>query len=468
MSGNKVNAPPVSKGDLVEVEIVDLSHDGEGIGHTVGFTLFVPETVPGDLAEARIISVQKTYARALPVSIIRSSSYRTEPRCNHFHQCGGCQLQHLKYPHQLRLKQKRVSDAIRRLGGLEAPVRPIVGMANPWSYRNKAQVPIAREGDRVVAGFYEKRSHRVVNIESCPIQHAGGNRVIDETRAALQALQIPVYDETNHRGLIRHILSRISFSTGEVLVTIITNGEKLPHTALLVERLCSRIENLVGIVQNINTRRGNVVLGNRNLTLWGRPYLVEKLGDLSFHVSPHSFFQVNPLQTGVLYDRVLAFAGLTGSETVFDLYCGAGAIALYLARKADRVVGVESVVQAVEDARANTSLNRIGNAEFYHGRAEEIVPDLLQKGVRADVIVVDPPRKGCDTELLKTISEAAPERIVYVSCNPATLARDLKILSADSYVTVEVQPVDMFPHTSHVECVVLMSRVEKQKGLKSP
>lgn len=462
MPVKKSNALPVSKGDVVEVEIVDLSHDGEGVGFAEGFTLFVPETAPGDLAAVKVITVQKSYARALPVSIIRLSPYRTTPACKHFHECGGCQLQHIQYNHQLRLKQKRVIDALQRLGGLEVQVQPIIGMPYPWNYRNKAQVPLAFEHDRVVAGFYEKRSHRVVNIEECPIQHPGSNQVINETRATLQELQIPIYDEKNHKGIVRHILSRVSFSTGELLLTIITNGEKILHIAQLVERIGSSIENLVGIVQNVNIRPGNTILGTNNIRLWGRPYLVEKLGGLTFQISSQSFFQVNPAQAEVLYDRVLAFAGLTGREMIFDLYCGTGAIALYLAGKAGRVIGVDNVLKAVEDARVNASINRINNSEFYSGRAEEVVPDLLKKGYHPDVIVVDPPRKGCEVKLLETMVTAAPERIIYVSCNPATLARDLRFLVEKGYTLMKIQPVDMFPHTSHVECVVLMTRVESK------
>jgi len=461
MSGKKAGAPPLRRGETVEVEITDLSHDGEGVGRVGGFTLFVPQTAPGDLVEARVISVQKTYARGLPLAVKRYSRLRVEPACRHFARCGGCRLQHLQYEAQLRLKQERVREVLRRLGQVEAPVLPVIGMADPWGYRNKAQVPVAAENGRLVAGFFEPRSHRVVDMDSCPIQHPAGNRVVQAAREALEELHIAPYDEKTHRGAVRHILSRASFSTGEVLLTLVTAQEKLPHAARLVEKLRTSLPGLVGIVQNINTGRGNTILGDREVTLWGRPYLVEALGGLTFHVSSRSFFQVNPKQTEVLYDKVLAYTGLTGTETVFDLYCGTGTIALYLARKTKTVIGVESAREAVRDARSNAKLNRINNALFFEGRAEEVVPRLLEEGYRADIIVVDPPRKGCEPSLLQTIIAAAPRRLVYVSCNPATLARDLQILEKSGYRTVEVQPVDMFPHTSHVECVTLMSKVEK-------
>ena len=453
-------SPPVRRGEIVITEITDLTHDGEGVGNAGGFTLFVPETAPGDRVEARVISVQKTYARALPLSILNYSKYRTEPRCRHFNRCGGCQLQHLQYGAQLHWKQKRVADTLRRLGQIEAPVRPVIGMAEPWAYRNKAQVPVAAENGRVVAGFYEKHSHQVVDMEACPIQHRSGSAAVEAARLALQDLGIEAYNEGTRRGVVRHILTRVSFATGELLLTLVTSRERLSRVSELTERLRTAIPALTGIVHNINPRPDNTVLGERELVLWGRPYLMEKLGGLTFHVSSRSFFQVNPAQTEALYEKALVYAGLTGRETVFDLYCGAGTIALYLARKAGQVIGVESVHEAVEDARVNALLNGIQNAHFYAGRAEEVVFRLIEEGCRADVMVVDPPRKGCATGLLHTMAAAAPRRIVYVSCNPATLARDLKILSTKGYDVIELQPVDMFPHTSHVECVTLMSRVK--------
>lgn len=453
--------PPVAVNDKLRLAITGLSHDGEGVGAVDGFTVFVPVTAPGDLAEVQVVSVRKNYARALPLSIVEHAQYRTAASCELYPQCGGCRLQHIEYNEQLRWKQSVVREALRRIGGQDVPVLPVLGMEEPWRYRNKAQVPVAKEDGRVAAGFFEKGSHRVVDLDECDIQHPACNKAVDAARSALQQLQIPVYDETSGLGAVRHILVRVSFASGKVLLTLVTAGRELPQAGRLVEMLLKRIENLAGIVQNVNPNPGNVILGRDNITLWGQPWLVEELGDLCFRISPHSFFQVNTLQAEVLYAKVLEYAGLTGKETVFDLYCGTGSIALYLSRKAARVVGVEELGAAVEDARFNADANGIDNAEFFAGRAEDLVPELLGKGYRADVVVLDPPRKGCAPSLLETVVRAKPERIVYVSCNPATLARDLKLLAEKGCRTAEVQPVDMFPHTSHVETVVLITRVDK-------
>ncbi|EEG78841.1 23S rRNA (uracil(1939)-C(5))-methyltransferase RlmD [Dethiobacter alkaliphilus] len=450
--------PPVKKGQQVELEIHSLNHDGEGVGRYQGFTIFVPDAVPGDTVNAKVISVQKSYARALLQSVITSSPTRIAPSCEHAAQCGGCQLQHLQYEEQLKLKQNIVSDTLKRIGGIDIPVLATMGMQDPWRYRNKAQVPVGLENGTVRAGFYEKRSHNIIDLKCCHIQHPANDNVVHTVRNILQQLSVPVYREREHKGLVRHILARTSFTTEEVLVAIVTNGRQLPKKQEVVQQLKDSIPNLCGIVQNINTRKGNTILGNEELTLLGRPWLREKLGNLHFHVSARSFFQVNPLQTEVLYNKALEYANLSGTETVFDLYCGIGTISLFLARKAAKVVGVESVEAAVHDARENANVNNIKNAEFHTGTAETVVPRLFKQGYHADVVVVDPPRKGCDEKLLATIAAMRPQRIVYVSCNPATLARDLKYLQQNGYNPIEAQPVDMFPHTSHVETVVLLER----------
>lgn len=337
-------------------------------------------------------------------------------------------------------------------------MRSTIGMSNPWQYRNKAQVPIGFIDGAVRAGFYEKRSHNIVDINCCHIQHSANDQVVHAIRKILTELPISIYHEKTHKGVIRHVLARTSFSTGEVLVVLITNGRSLPQREELITRLRANIENLCGIVQNINTRPGNVILGREELTLWGQPYLTENLSSLTFHISSRSFFQVNPIQTEVLYNKAKEYASLTGNETVFDLYCGIGTISLFLAKSAGSVIGVESVSAAVSDARHNAELNNITNTEFHAGLAEEVVPRLFKEGYRADVVVVDPPRKGCDEALLATMVNMNPSRIIYISCNPATLARDLKYLAAHGFKPTEVQPVDMFPHTAHVETVVLIER----------
>ena len=452
---------PVHKGQIIELNIHSVNHDGEGVGRFEGFTIFVPGTAPGETVRARVISLQKSYARALLDSVVQSSPTRVVPVCEHYEACGGCQLQHIDYAEQLMLKQHAIRDALKRIGGLDIPVLPTIGMSDPWHYRNKAQVPVGLEDKTVRAGFYEKRSHKIVDLKCCHIQHPANDDVVHIVRNALQELAIPIYNEQFNTGLVRHVMARTSFTTGEVLVVIVTNGRTLPKADKLIGSLQETIKGLSGIVQNINVHRGNVILGSEDVLLWGRSYLTETLSGLKFQISPRSFFQVNPIQTEALYNRAREYAALTGKETVFDLYCGIGTISLFLACSAAKVVGVESVEPAVIDARKNAALNSLKNVEFHTGLAESVVPRLFKEGYHADVVVVDPPRKGCDEKLLATMVAMQPPRIVYVSCNPATLARDLKYLTANGYQAKEAQPVDMFPHTSHVETVVLMSRVEK-------
>ncbi len=454
----KKKKQPVSKGQQIELNIEGISHDGSGVGRLDGFTVFVPGTAPGDAVTAGVISVQKNHARALPVSVIHPAPSRVIPPCEHYDRCGGCQLQHIDYTEQLRLKETVVRDALKRIGGVNAEVLPVLGMIEPWYYRNKAQVPVGSDGSKVKAGFYEKRSHKIVDMDTCLIQHAANNRAVKTTRLALQELNIPIYDEEKHTGVIRHILTKASFSTDEIVIILVTNGRHLPEKDQLIQIMRTEIEGLTGIVQNINPDRGNVIVGKEDILLWGKPYLTEKLGKYTFRISPQSFFQVNPLQTEVLYDLIAEYAELTGEETVFDLYCGIGTIALYLSQSTKNVVGIESVKSAVEDAQKNAEINMIHNAEFHAGTVEQVMPALIEKGYQPDVVIIDPPRKGCDKTLLDSILQAAPARIIYVSCNPATLARDLKHLTAENYTIQTIQPLDMFPHTSHVETVALLKK----------
>ncbi|MEW5920749.1 MAG: 23S rRNA (uracil(1939)-C(5))-methyltransferase RlmD [Bacillota bacterium] len=455
---------PLSKGEKVILEIEGLNHDGEGVGRFHGFTVFVPWTAPGDRVEAEIISFQKNYARALPLSLPHPSPYRQEAPSPYHGRCGGCQLQHLQYSEQLRRKRQLVADALQRLGGIDVPVRPVMGMEEPWHYRNKAQYPVVQEGGKPKIGFFQRRSHNLVDVRHCLIQHPAAERVVAVVRELITELNIPVYNEKEHRGLLRHLITRTSFSSGEVLLVLVTNGRELPALDQLVAQLTNRVKDLVGIVQNINTRRGNVITGEENLLLWGRDYVVEELGALRFQISAGSFFQINSRQAKVLFNLVRDYAELKGGETVFDLYCGSGAISLFLSGKAARVIGVESYTPAVEDARKNARLNGITNVEFHAGLAEEVMTALSAQCLRADVAVMDPPRKGCEEKLLAALAEMQPSRIVYVSCNPATLARDLRYLAGagPGYHPVAVQPIDMFPHTAHVECIVLIKRVESR------
>ncbi len=448
---------PFSAGERILLEIEGLSHAGEGVSHKDGFTVFVPWTAPGDKVEAEVISLKKNYARALPRALQHPSLNRLNAACPHHGICGGCQLQHIRYDEQLRWKRQMVSDMLQRLGGLHVKVLPVIGMDEPWSYRNKAQFPVADDDGSLKIGLFEKRSHKVVDVHECLIQHPLSRQAVKAARETIEKLEIPVYKEKNHSGLLRHLLARTSFSNNEVLLVLVTNGRLFPGADYLVTQLVSRLKNLVGIVQNINMRRGNVVLGEENLLLWGRDYLVEELNGLRFRISAGSFFQINSRQAAVLFRLIRDYAGLEGGETVFDLYCGSGAISLFLCKNAAKVIGVESYIPAVEDARKNARINGITNVDFHAGRAEKLIPDLIARGYRADVVVVDPPRKGCDEELLAAIVKSLPQRIIYVSCNPATLARDLRFLATAGYIPREVQPVDMFPHTAHVECICLLT-----------
>ncbi|MFO7289384.1 23S rRNA (uracil1939-C5)-methyltransferase [Planifilum fulgidum] len=448
---------PVQTGQKVELTITGYSHSGEGVGKYEGFTLFVPFAVLGERVLAQVEAVKKNHGRARMVEVIRPSPERSAPPCGVFGKCGGCQLQHVSYAEQLRMKERQVRDSFFRIGRMEeVMIHPVIGMDHPWGYRNKAQVPFGMEGGKVVAGFYAPKSHRIVDTDACLIQHPLNDRVIRKVKQLARRLNTPIYDERNHCGILRHVMVRTGFHTGECMVVLVTNGENLPRRQQWVEELRREIPGLKSVVQNVNPRRTNVILGPENRLLWGRKVIYDRIGDVVFAISPNSFFQVNPVQTKVLYDQVAKYAALTGVETVIDAYCGIGTIALYLARRAKRVYGVDVVGAAIRDAKQNAALNGMGHVTFEEGAAEEVMPRWHREGIRPDVIVLDPPRKGCDPALLETAASMKPGRIVYVSCNPATLARDAKYLSELGYRVREVQPVDMFPQTGHVECCALL------------
>ena len=415
----------------------------------------------GESVTAHLIKVTSSYAVAKVLEFHTTSPHRREPFCPVYKRCGGCSLQHMSYAETLRFKRQVVTDSLERIGGLQdIEVGSVLGMDHPYQYRNKAQYPLGQVGKRRVAGFYARRSHEIVDASACSITHPSTEKVRAAVLNWADTHQVPIYDEKTGNGLLRHIVCRVGTRTGEVLAMVVATKNRVPHAEKLVNRLRSDVPGLVGIVLNVNDQVGNVVLGQNNYMLYGSPILLEKLEGMTFEVSPLSFFQVNTEQTEHLYRKALDAAALTGKETVFDLYCGIGTISLLAARKAKRVIGVEVVEEAVETAMENAKRNKVGNVEFHVGTAETVVPRLQAEGISADVVIVDPPRKGCDAALLQTILEMKPERVVYVSCNPATLARDIKTLGA-AYQVVSVQPVDMFPWTEHVETVVLMSRVDK-------
>ena len=445
----------LNKNDICEITIEDLGVGGEGIGKADGYTVFVKDTVIGDVARVKIIKARKNYGYGRLISLIRPSDIRQEPRCASARACGGCQIQHIRYEEQLRFKQEKVKGLLRHIGGVKDPVMlPIIGMDDPWFYRNKVQYPVGldKEG-RAVTGFYAGRTHAIIPVETCCIQDRRNEKIMAAIRRWIDAYHISVYDETAHRGLIRHILTRIGRHTDEIMVCLVANGDSLPHVEPLIEEL-KTFPGMTSICLNINREKTNVILGDQVRCLWGQRYITDRIGDVSYRISPLSFFQVNPVQTEVLYRTALEFAALKETDRVWDLYCGIGTISLFLARHAKQVRGVEIIPQAIDDARENARINGIKNASFFVGKAEEVLPaEYARTGEGADVIVVDPPRKGCDEKLLDCMVKMAPDRIVYVSCDPATLARDVKILEARGYKLEKARCVDMFPHSVHVECV---------------
>lgn len=455
------------KNDIVTIKIEDMGQDGEGIGRIDGYTLFVKDAVIGDLAEVKIIKAKKNYGYGRLMNLVEPSADRVEPLCPFARPCGGCQIQELSYEKQLEFKENKVRNHLQRIGGFtEIPMEPIVGMEKPFGYRNKAQFPIGknREG-RIITGFYAGRTHSIVENRKCYLGVDVNEQILEMVLEHAGQYKIEPYDEESGKGLLRHVLIRYGFKTDEIMVCLVVNGRKIPHQEKLAAKL-AEIPGMTSITLNVNTRKDNVILGEEILLLWGQKYITDYIGDVKFQISPLSFYQVNPVQTEKLYGLALEYAGLTGNETVWDLYCGIGTISLFLAGKAKEVYGVEIVPAAIEDARQNAAENGITNAHFYVGKAEEVLPAYYDKYEKehggekayADVIVVDPPRKGCDETLLKTMVDMGPERIVYVSCDSATLARDLKYLCDNGYELKKVRPVDQFAMTVHVETCVLLQR----------
>ncbi len=507
------------KNDELTLEITDMGSRGEGIGHTDGYALFVKDALAGDIIRARITKVKKNFAYARLMEIIQPSPDRIEPVCPVAKQCGGCQLQHCSYERQLAWKEQKIANCLRRIGGQNVMtaeearnlqnkggrqeenfilggngrqgenagqelkdirmgeqsefagdegtgdavvMERILAMQEPYHYRNKAQFPVGYDRDgHLVTGFYAERTHDVIPHMDCMIQDSCSREILELVMAFLDKYQIPAYQEKNHTGLVRHILIRTARATGQIMLCLVINGEKLPHAEELVQELLGSSLKFSSICLNINKERSNRILGEKIILLYGQEYIEDRIGDMRYRISPLSFYQVNPEQTKRLYDTVIEYAELQGNDTVWDLYCGIGTISLYLSRKADMVYGVEIIPQAIENANTNARLNHISNVEFYEGAAEDVVPQKYWEsggGLRADVVVLDPPRKGCDERLLETVVQMQPERIVYVSCDPATLARDVKYLCGEGYVLKRVRGCDMFGMSYHVETIVGLHR----------
>ena len=463
----------MNKNDIVTVEITDIGVSGEGIGHVDGYTLFIKDAVIGDVVEAKVMKAKKNYGYARLMKVVTSSEYRVEPKCAFARRCGGCQIQEMSYERQLVFKDQKIRGNLERIGGftkeqIEAVMQPVVGMEHPFGYRNKAQFPFGtdKEGNPIT-GFYAGRTHDIIANTDCALGVEQNQEILEIILQYMRENKIKSYDEKAGKGLIRHALIRYGFKTKEIMVCLVVNGKKLPKAERLIEKLI-QIEGMTSITISPNTRRDNVIMGDSYEILWGQGYITDYIGNVKYQISPLSFYQVNPVQTEKLYGLALEYADLKGDETVWDLYCGIGTISLFLAQKAKQVYGVEIVPQAIEDAKENAKINQIDNAEFFVGKAEEVLPEYYADYARehngetahADVIVVDPPRKGCDETLLETIVKMQPEKVVYVSCDSATLARDLKYLCANGYEIMVCRGVDQFPQSVHIETCVLLSKLK--------
>ena len=450
----------MKKNDVVTVEVTDIGIGGEGIGKVDGYTLFIKDAVIGDTVEVKVMKAKKNYGYARLMRIVKESAFRVSARCPEARRCGGCQIQEMDYRKQLEFKNTKVRNNLIRLGSVEEELldqimEPIAGMEEPFRYRNKAQFPIGvdKEGN-LIAGFYAGRTHQIIPVPNrdCVLGVPENKVILDQILDYMREEKISAYDEERHKGLVRHVLVRYGFTTKEIMVCLIINGDKLPCSEKLLEKL-TKIPGMTSITYNINKEKTNVIMGSKVCPLWGQTYITDYIGNVKYQISPLSFYQVNPVQTEVLYGTALEYAGLTGKETVWDVYCGIGTISLFLAQKAQKVYGVEIVPQAIEDAKHNAEINEITNAEFFVGKAEEVLPEYYAdyakehpgEHARADVIVVDPPRKGCERSVLDTMVQMEPERIVYVSCDSATLARDVKYLRENGYEIRKVKATDMFP-----------------------
>ena len=457
----------VVKNNEYILDIISVGYEGEGIAKIDGYPIFIEGAILGEKVKVLIVKAKKNYAYGKLLEVIEASEERIEPKCKVYKRCGGCTVQHMNYKKQLDYKFERVKDCISKIGGLDSSlVEYPIGMKEPERYRNKVQLPVGIVKGELSIGFYAPRSHNIINLETCLIQDKVADKVADITRKWMIKYNISaasIDGVFNKNGLIRHVMIRKGFTTNEVMVVLVSTKKSVPNIDNFIEEIKNNIEGIKSIILNVNKENTNVILGQECITLWGKDTITDYIDNFKFNISPLSFFQVNPVQTEKLYSKALEYAGLTGEETVFDAYCGTGTITLFLSQKAKKVYGVEIIEPAIINARENAKINNIDNAEFFVGKSEEIIPELIEKGIVPEVIVVDPPRKGCDIKLLEAIGKAKPKRVVYVSCDPSTLARDLKILEEKGYKTEKVQPVDMFPHTSHIENVTSLIKEQRDE-----
>ena len=440
----------------MNLKITGLGNNGEGVGRHDNLTVFVEGALPNEEILAEVTQTKKNYAVAKLIKILIESADRVKPICPIYAECGGCQLQHLSYSAQINWKRQQIIDAVKHIGKLDGiEILETIGAENPLHYRNKMQFPVNKIGGKLIIGCYARGSHKIVDTDSCLIQRAGMDEALTAVKKILDKYNISAYDEDTHRGVLRHVMSRIGFN-GELMIVLITATKNLPSEKNIVSAILHALPKVTSIQQNIQTYHNNVILGRETKILYGKPTIKDKIGKLTFNISARSFFQVNTAQAEILYNVALKFAELTGRETVIDAYCGIGTITLFLAKSARKVYGIEIVPTAIEDAKKNARENNIRNAEFIAGDTVKIIPRLYREGVRADVVIVDPPRAGCDKKVLEIFAAMNPQKIIYVSCNPATLARDLAILNELDYITEKIQPVDMFPYSSHIESVALI------------
>ncbi len=452
----------MEKNQIVRLEIDSYSHDGSGVGRVDGFAVFVPFSAAGDVLDVRIVKVAKTYAFGKTVEIITPSPARQEPPCKVFGRCGGCQLMHVRYEEQLKLKHRAVADALQRIGGFsDIKVLQPLGMAQPMQYRNKAQYPVGMgNGGDIITGFYSPRSHQIIPNLECAILHPASDEVAACVRRWVKEFGIAPYNEETGRGILRHVYTRVGFESGEIMAVLVVTTQKIPYLSELITRMKRLKINITSFQLNVNAKDTNIVLGKENVVLFGSDKITDSLGGIAFEISPQSFYQVNPVQTKVLYTSAMEMANIKKEDIVFDLYCGIGTISLFVAGSCKEIHGIEIVPEAVEDAKSNAQIGGIVNAFFHCGDAAQKTAELIESGIKPDVVIIDPPRKGCESEMIDLLKKLSPPRILYISCNPATLARDLRLLADDGYQISEVQPVDLFPHTGHVECVVEIRRVD--------
>ncbi|MDG0820507.1 23S rRNA (uracil(1939)-C(5))-methyltransferase RlmD [Staphylococcus equorum] len=449
----------IQKNEVIEGKVIDLTHEGHGVVKLDRYPIFVPNALINETIEFKVIKVKKNFAIGKLLEIKKESEERVEPPCVYYHKCGGCQLQHMTYQAQLNMKKEQVVNLFHRKADFkDTIIHDTIGMDNPWFYRNKSQVPVGKNNEnKVITGFYRQRSHDIIDMDECLIQDNMHQDVLNQLKLWFNELNISIYNERKKQGLMRHVVIRTGHHSRELMVVFVTNGKKFKQSDVLTEKLVAAFPEIVSVKHNVNDTHSNVIMGETSYTLYGKDEIQDTLSDVTFKISDQSFYQINSIQTEKLYQRAIEYAELKGEETILDTYCGIGTIGLYMAPKAQHVYGVEIVAEAIADAKQNATLNQFENTTFVCGKAEEVILKWKAQGIKPDVVMVDPPRKGCDETFLETLLELNPRKIVYISCNPSTQQRDAQQL-AQRYKLTQITPVDMFPHTTHVETVAQFER----------